>query len=128
MVVSSVDQVGLVPNASWGYRPSLGLGAAVGLFLLQPHFPGPLPTALMLLAIAVPLGAFGIYLSTLNRIHAFSVLSEDFLIRRYLPGTAMRLVIGWIGGLFGATIVAVQMLSFGPIDWIILASVVPIVL
>jgi hypothetical protein len=82
----------------------------------------------MLLAIAVPLGAFGTYLSTLARIRTFCALSDESLIRRYLPGTWIGLVVGWMAGLVGAALVAVQLLTFGPVHWTLLAASAPVFL
>lgn len=129
MVASSLVEAGRAWAWSRAFPPALALATTAGLFWLQSRIPGPLPTALMLLAIAVPLGTFGIYLSTLARIRALGFLSDESLIRRYLPGTWVRLVVGWIAGLIAAVVVAVQLLTFrGPLDWILLGSAVPIFL
>ena len=123
----SIEEAASRLDAMTVVRPALAVTLAAGL-LCSSAFPALWPTALMLLVIGAPLDAFGIYISTLRRIHAFSAFSEESVIRRYLPGTWLRLVLGWLIGLMAAAVMATHMIGFGPLDWLSLALSPPVFL
>lgn len=101
--------------------PVIALSVILGLTTLQPEFTGPWLSALIVLLLATPIGAFQIYLLTVQRVRDLTVFSDNSLVRRFLPGTWLRMIIGCGLAIFGALVVLIGLVGAGRIDWLLLA-------